>query len=522
MANRQIDRRVKGIDKTLPAPVGGWNARDAITSMPITDAIRLENWFPGPTSVDLRPGTSVHMTQIPGTVKTLAVYHELDGDSSMWAFTDSGVFEATFGGQSGGLILWARTNGKHQWEQFGDGTNNWLIAVNGVDKPWYWNGTNAVLVDGATSPAITGITTTTIVSVAVFKEQLFFIQNDKMGFAFLPKGDAGGAVSLFDLSSVASDGGYLMAICSWSRDAGDGPDDFWVGITSEGEAIVYQGTDPSSANTWVLVGVFKIGKPLGRRCVLKKFGADPIILTQDGAFPMSAVLQSGDARHKYALSYKIQQAISDAALVALDVFGWKILSFPEQKALIVNVPIAEDGPHEQYVMNTITKAWCKFTGWSAEDFAVMDGDLYYAQGNRIFRAWVDGVTDDNGTDIVATAVQAYSDFGSGLIKEPVMFKPILETSRTIDYATGVDTDFATIGFTGTTALADNLDGVWGETDWDEVNWTSDNNIVQNWGGTASWPGRWLSGKLRVVSSSSNGLAAKWLGSVMRFTQGNGL
>lgn len=63
----QIYRRAKGIDKTLPAPVGGWNANAAITSMPITDAIRLENWFPGPTSVELRQGHDVHMTQLLGT-----------------------------------------------------------------------------------------------------------------------------------------------------------------------------------------------------------------------------------------------------------------------------------------------------------------------------------------------------------------------------------------------------------------------------------------------------------------------
>lgn len=518
MPTARIDRRAKGIDKTLPAPVGGWNANAAITSIPITDAIRLENWFPGPTSVEIRPGHDTHMTQLVGTVKTLAVYHGLDGESSMWAFTDSGVWEATYGGQSGaGAMRAARTNGKHQWEQFGDGTNNWLIAVNGVDKPFYFDGAVISLVDGTSSPAITGLTTTTIVSVAVFKEQLFFIQNDTMGFAFLPKGDAGGAVSLFDLSSVASDGGYLMAICSWSRDAGDGPDDFWVGITSEGEAIVYQGTDPASSTTWVLVGVYKIGKPLGRRCVLKKFGADPIILTQDGVFPLSAVLQSGEARHKYALSSKIQNAFADAALDAQDTFGWKVISYPEQKALIVNVPIREDGPHEQYVMNTITKAWCKFTGWHAEDFAVLDGVLYFSKGNRIYRAWYG--TDDNGSDIIHTAVQAYSDFGSGMIKEPVMFKPILEASRTIEYATGVDTDFATRGFTQTTEVVDNLDGVWDVSDWNDANWSDDTGIVQNWGGTASWPGRWLSGKLRIVSS---GITVKWLGSVMRFTQGNGI
>ena len=30
----------------IPAPVGGWNARDSLDAMPPTDAIKLVNWIP--------------------------------------------------------------------------------------------------------------------------------------------------------------------------------------------------------------------------------------------------------------------------------------------------------------------------------------------------------------------------------------------------------------------------------------------------------------------------------------------
>jgi len=517
LAKRRQPRRTStGIEKTFPAPVGGWNARDSLAAMKITDAVDLENWFPGPTSVDMRPGCELHHSSISDTVKTLAVYRGLDGSESLWSMTDTGIYESTFGG-TGGNALTPRTNGKHQWDMFGDGTNNWLIAVNGVDKPWYWNGTTYVEVDGLSSPAITGLTTTDIVSLAVFKERLFFIRNNKLGFDFLPAAVAGGAASYFDLSSIASDGGYLMAMCSWSRDAGDGPDDYWVGITSEGEALVYQGIDPSSADSWALVGVFKIAKPLGRRCILKKYGADPIILTQDGAFPMSALLRSGDERSRYALSFRIQNAFSQAALSYFDNFGWKILSFPEQKALIVNVPKREDGPHEQYVMNTITKAWCKFTGWHAEDFAVFNGELYFCRGSSVYKAWTG--TSDNGEAITYYAKQAYQDFGTAALKDPLMFMPVFESNRNLNYATGIDTDFSNRGLGVATSVTQSHAGRWGVSQWGSGRWSSASNIVQNWGGTASWPGRWLSGKLRIVSDEVTG---KWIGSVMRFNVGQGL
>ena len=464
-----------------------------------------------------------HNVFLPGIVKTLAVYRMTDGTQQMFSFTDEGIHNSTFGG-SGGVSIVARTNGKHQWENFGDGTNNWLIAFNGVDKPWYWNGTTYTLVDAVSSPAITGITTTDIVSCGVFKERLFLIRNNTLEFDYLPSGVVGGAASTFNLASIASLGGYLMAMAVWTRDAGNGPDDYAVFITSEGEAIVYAGTDPSSASTWSLVGTFRISKPLGRRCVLK-YGADPIILTQSGCFPLSSLLASGDERQKFALSFKIQNAFSEAAADHFNTFGWTIVSFPEQDAIIVNVPLAEDGQHEQYVMNTISKAWCKFVGWHAEDFAVFNRQLYFCRGKNVYRAWSgldlsgNALTHDNGAAITYSAKQAYQDFGVPSVKKPVLFMPIIQSTNLGNYSTGIDVDFEDRDQIDLTTVEASTSAHCDMSNWDESNWAASDNIVQQWSGTACWPGRWLSGKLKIVSDS---VSAQWLGSVMRFIPGSGL
>ena len=59
---------------TLPAPTGGWNARDNIAKMKPEDAVRLVNLFPGVASVDLRGGYSAHVTGLPAQVETLMEY----------------------------------------------------------------------------------------------------------------------------------------------------------------------------------------------------------------------------------------------------------------------------------------------------------------------------------------------------------------------------------------------------------------------------------------------------------------
>ena len=105
-----------------------------------------------------------------------------------------------------------------------------------------------------------------------------------------------------------------------------------VFVTSWGEVLVYKGTDPSSANTWALVGVWQIGAPVGRRCIMK-YAGDLLIICQDGVYPMSSALQSSRVNPKVALTNKIQFAVSDAVTNYGSNFGWQLISFPKQKHL---------------------------------------------------------------------------------------------------------------------------------------------------------------------------------------------
>ena len=59
---------------SLPAPVGGWNARDSIANMAPADAVVLENFFPTVSSVVLRGGYTSHATGLGGQVQSLMSY----------------------------------------------------------------------------------------------------------------------------------------------------------------------------------------------------------------------------------------------------------------------------------------------------------------------------------------------------------------------------------------------------------------------------------------------------------------
>jgi hypothetical protein len=503
------------IVKTFPAPVGGWNALDALAAMKPTEAVALENFFPRPSYVETRGGHASHATGLTGTGKTLASYNAIGGTNTMYAYTASGVYDVSSAGAVGASKL-ARTNGKHQSTMFGDGTNNWLIAVNGVDKPAYFDGTTWTAVTDVTSPALTGYTGNAVenfVNVSVFKGRVIFTEKNSLSFWYLSAGVAGGALTEFDLSGEASKGGYLMATATWTRDGGSGVDDFFVAITSEGEAIVYQGSNPSSAVSWAKVGSYTIGKPLGRRCV-SQLGGECVILTEGGAFPLSALLQSGDARARYALSFKIQNAFIDAARSYGTVFGWKAITYPAYDALLVNVPIAEDGTHEQYVMNLTTKAWCKFTKWDAEDFAILNGSLYFVKSTVVYKAWT-GVTD-NGSNIIFYGKQAFSDFGDSRNKHLKLFMPMLTVNGTLSYASDIDVDFADTTILSTSVSSTSTTSLWGTALWGSSLWSSGSEMVRQWSSPTEWQGRWLSMKLKIETDA---ITAQWSASTVIYEPG---
>ena len=67
-------RKPVAVSKSLPAPVGGWNARDSIADMDEKDAVILTNFFPSTTSVNLRGGYTQFATGFGAQVETVIAY----------------------------------------------------------------------------------------------------------------------------------------------------------------------------------------------------------------------------------------------------------------------------------------------------------------------------------------------------------------------------------------------------------------------------------------------------------------
>jgi len=499
------------------APTGGWNARDALADMKPGEAVLMRNWYARTTDIVIRGGQADHATGITGTTKTLAVYNGASGTNKMFAATDSGIYDSSAAGAVGASVA-TSTNGYWQWLNFGDGTTNWLIMVNGTDKPNYYSGAAWTAVDGASTPALTGLTTTSIIGVAEYNGRLFFIEKDKLKFWYLAAAAAGGALTAFDLSSFASRGGFLVAVSTWSFDSGAGPDDFIAFITSEGQVIVYKGTNPASAADWVRKGTYYLGKPIGRRCAFK-YGGDLIIITQNGAFPMSVVLQSSSVEQKMAVTNKVEKAFNEASNLYKDNVGWEAIFYPAQSALIFNIPTVTGTAAKQYVLNTGSpkKPWCEFDSWNATCFALFNNELYYGVVGAVQKAWA--MMADNGLNIVSELKEAFQNYGSGKQKRATLYRPILQVDGSINYLTGIDVDFRDTGIIGEATYTVTSGALWDIDNFDEAYWAASLDIVRQWSSPQENVGTWFAGKLKV---STNSLEVHMLASDIMFEPGSGI
>lgn len=482
---------------TIPAPVGGWDAVSPLANMKPDHAVALDNIIPREGYCELRAGCAQHAaTGETAGVETLMPYHAPNRvNDKLFAAVNGKVFNVTPSGSAGAASITGLSNARLQHTMFTTSGGQYLYFVNGANAPRYFDGSTWA------TPTITGATASDFVAVASFKNRLFFAANNKLGFYYLPVDQIAGAASYFELGAVFSDGGYLMAIGTWTIDGGQGVDDYAAFVSSQGQVAIYKGTDPSDASHWALVGVFNTGIPIGRRCI-EKAGADLVLVTVEGVLPLSKTLNVDRASlSSAAISSAINPVLNKSARSYGDNFGWQILAYPKGRVAILNVPIKEGQTQHQYVMNTTTGAWCRFTGWNANCFGVFNGSLYFGgKAGKVYLA--DAGADDDGAAIIADLETAFNYFGDhGTNKRFPMVQAVITSNGRAAPAIRINTDFERSAPTLAGALTASGDARWGSAVWGVSTWPVSERVTSEWVSTPAI-GRCASVRMRIVATSS--------------------
>lgn len=459
--------------KGVPAPTGGWDSISPLSSMPPEYAVIMQNWVPRPGYVELRGGYSVWANVSTTPVESLLVWRG-PSDTQMFAAAGSRIFDVSEYA-SNTIAVSAFNSARWQYINFTPaGSSTYIVLCNGVDSVREYDGVTW------TTPAITGVTSSTLININAHKRRIWFIEKNTANAWYLATDAITGAATRFALGSFMTKGGFLVAMGTWTVDGGNGPDDLAVFATSRGQIIIYKGTDPGNVNAWALVGVFDLAFPLGYRC-FGKIGADLAIITLEGLLPISKALPFDPSGvRSTAYTNRIQNAMLQAAFLGRDMFGWEIVSFPSQGLIVMNVPQSENVQQIQYVMNAINGSWTNFVGWNANCFEMYNESLYFGDNDgNVALAYTGSM--DNDQPVIYDMQCAFNFFDMpGRVKNMTMCRPFLLADGAVTPTLSVDVDFQNNAPGADVTLFQPTGAIWNVSLWDVGIWSVGIIATTNW------------------------------------------
>lgn len=324
----------------------------------------------------------------------------------------------------------------------------------------------------ATTIAVSGVATTSLTQVWGFKRRLFFVESGTMKAWYLPVESVGGTASELNLASVFQRSDRLLFGATWSLDAGDGLDDVCLFVSNTGEVAVYQGTDPSSASTWGLVGRYDIARPLDKHAHFRA-GGDLMVMTEDGIVSVAEALRKDRAGlQATAMTRDIEDEWRRVVQRRSETWPINATLWRDKGLLLIGVP-PEDEISQAFVANSNTGAWARFTGWDVRCATEARGNLYIGNNDGdVYQAYTGG--SDDGVQYTGVWVPKAQGGKSAAWKVAVDLKLTALVSGTFTWGASAFGDYALGAVSAPLPVDPAGDAVW--------------NSGITWDGDAAWDG----------------------------------
>lgn len=452
------------------APTKGWLSAANLAAVPPGYAHTLENLFPTSTGIRVRKGNQKFGTAGTEPIESLISY--IGGTTrKMFAAMDGSVFDLTTPADpdvAPTADITGQTSDYYSHQNFATAGGNFLTIVNGSDPAQQYDGSSWSV------PTITGVSSALLSHIWAYRNRQWFVEKNTMRAWYLGVDSISGAAASVSLAGVFQKGGHLVLGATWSTsDSGNSLDDRNVFISSEGEYAVYQGADPSDADTWSLVGLYEGAKPLGRnQNGTMKAGADLLILTEAGIIPMSAILQKDPAALSLSAVTKAIEPDWVAEARSRKSQPWEIIKWPSRQYAIVNCPATGTStPKISFVVNLETGAWCKYTGWDTRCLVLHDDGLYFGTNDgTLQQAEVTGA--DDGALYYSVCIWHSDHFKAiGYVKTVRQARATFRTQNDFTPKLSVSTDYVIDLPTPPNAATPSGDsGLWDVGLWDVALW----------------------------------------------------
>lgn len=472
----------------VPAPVGGLNLRDPISEMAPTDAVVLDNMIPRQSGVQMRKGYQLHVDDVGFPVKTLMSYTAPNpNDNKLFACANGNIYDVTADPATSAVTGTGSTDNLWWWTQFTTPADTFLLAVSPGAGYWTYSTTS-----GWVNRTPSGLPTTTLRTVGVWKQRVFFTAEADAHFWYMNSvNSVTSACTGFHMGSLLRNGGYLSAAFNWTLDAGVGIDDHLVVVGTEGDIGVWQGTDPSSATTFALRGVWYIGPVPKYGKYFSSFGGDVMVLSELGLIQVSKLVNGQFVDSDPGPVQKIQSVINPLVTLLRSTQSWDVFVAPSDDVLVIRPPQQPTGVYQQFGMNINTGSWCTFSNMSMDCAAVLAGVTYYGTSEGyVYKAFY-GSRDKvaiagTGGDLIEGDVQtSFQAFGNpGVLKKFGLARPVFISASPPAVKVRVNVQYSFTDVAGSPSFTTPTTSLWDTGVWNTAVWAGTDNTYQAFAGVA--------------------------------------
>lgn len=419
----------------VPAPVDGINTIDPLSDMPRRDAVSLLNMIRAEGGLRARTGYAAWVDNVNAGAEIRSVLPytgaaAAGANDKLFACTTAGIYDCTATGTApaqsiafgtsnalsgyGESVIFTTLGGRFM--PYTDEINGYILYTEGTG----W----AAVAQGAGATQVNNVNPALFCHVCSFKNRLWFVERGSTRAWYLPLNQVYGAAVALDFGQQFKFGGQLVGLYAWTQDGGQGSDDLLVAVSSAGDVVVYQGTDPALASTFGVAGRWNVGGvPAGRRLcpsMSPAEGGELLLLTSFGMIPVSKLVAGRSLlTPDWAATDKIRSMFIATMNDRANLTGWSVIPDPVDGSLLVTIPALVGELRQQFAMAKAGGGWAQYSGKPILCGKVWNRQLYFGTADgrlMISKGYIDNVARD-GSTLLAKAIAwsgqtAFSDLGS--------------------------------------------------------------------------------------------------------------
>lgn len=223
------------------------------------------------------------------------------------------------------------------------------IMADGNGKPLLYNG------DTLTESDFVTVTTTTaemLDGVLVHQDRPYLWRyGGTLEFYYGDVGAVTGPITLFPLSRLGNITGQIAGIVSLTQDASENVNDSLCVLTTTGQIVIYEGTNPGDATDWRLAGRVQAAPPISKFGYVN-VGGDVWMITDSG---LVSVLQSW-RQGVMALVGNLARPISEEIKALVATGGeWQLHQSARGEFIIINHYL--NGASRQFIYDVQGQGW---------------------------------------------------------------------------------------------------------------------------------------------------------------------